>query len=66
MATLSIAYLVEKLGGTSAVAELCDVSSQAVSQWKSQNRIPKARLQYLKLLKPKAFEEPRPAEQEAA
>lgn len=65
MTKKSISSIVEKLGGTSAVAEICEVSSQAVSQWKLKNRIPKARLQFLKLLNPNAFEQQH-EEQESA
>lgn len=42
---------IELLGGTSAVAKLCECTPQGVSQWK-ENGIPKARLQYLRLLRP--------------
>ena len=42
---------IELLGGTAAVARLCDCKPQGVSQWK-ENGIPKARLQFLKLLRP--------------
>lgn len=41
--------LIDKLGGTSEVARLCRVSSQAVSKWKREG-IPQARLMYLNLI----------------
>lgn len=47
--------IIELLGGTSKVAEICEVTSGAVSQWKSANKIPNARLLYLKLLRPEIF-----------
>lgn len=44
--------IIEALGGTVKVAELCDISAAAVSQWKT-NGIPKPQLRYLKLRFPK-------------
>lgn len=40
--------IIERLGGTKAVAALCGVTLGAVSQWK-RSGIPEARLMYLKL-----------------
>lgn len=45
----------DKIGTTGQIAELCEVKSQAVSKWKRDNKIPKARLMYLKEIKPEAF-----------
>lgn len=45
------AQLIDRLGGPVALATLCDVSSQAVSQWKRYG-IPKARRQFLRLARP--------------
>ncbi len=42
---------IDLLGGTTAVARLCHCKPQAVSQW-SSNGIPKARLLYLRFLRP--------------
>lgn len=42
---------IDALGGTVEVAKLCDCFPQGVSNWK-RHGIPKARLQYLKLLRP--------------
>ena len=39
---------IDEMGGTEVVADLCEVSSSAVSQWR-QNGIPKARLMYLRM-----------------
>lgn len=47
--------LIDALGGTAAVAKLCEVNSQAVSQWRRKG-IPKARLKYLELLRPDLFQ----------
>lgn len=48
--------IIEALGGSSAVAELCEVTVGAVSQWKTDG-IPKARLMYLKVIRPDVFQE---------
>lgn len=47
--------VIAALGGSSAVARLCDVDPAAVSQWKGDG-IPHARRQYLQLLRPEVFE----------
>lgn len=47
--------LIDQLGGTVAVARLCEVTSQAVTQWR-RTGIPRARLMYLRAVKPAAFE----------
>jgi len=60
--------IIDALGGTSAVAELCNVRPPSVSDWRRYG-IPQARLMYLRLLRPDVFEEiaaPKPAEQAAA
>lgn len=46
--------VIDLLGGTNKVAELCEVKPQAVSQWRASG-IPPARLMYLKLLRPDVF-----------
>jgi hypothetical protein len=46
--------IIDALGGTVAVADLCEVKPGAVSNWKREG-IPKPRLQYLKLARPDAF-----------
>ena len=47
--------IIDKLGGTSKVAELCRVSSQAVSKWRREG-IPPARRMFLELVLPEAFD----------
>lgn len=47
--------IIDALGGSSKVAELCEVTVSAVSQWR-EDGIPKARLMFLKLAKPDVFE----------
>ena len=49
--------LIDALGGTTSVADLCEVEPQAVSQWR-KNGIPHSRLMYLKLLRPDVFGAP--------
>lgn len=56
--------IIRELGGCVVVARLCDVTPQAVSQWASTG-IPKARRQYLALLRPDVFAES-PDQQKAA
>jgi hypothetical protein len=46
--------VIDHLGGTKAVAELCETSESAVSQWRT-NGIPKPRLMFLKLARPDLF-----------
>ena len=48
--------IIERLGGTNATAELCEVTPQAVSQWRTDG-IPKAREMYLRVIRPDAFAE---------
>jgi len=43
--------LIDALGGTAKLAEICDVTSQAVSQWRDDG-IPDARRQLLSVLYP--------------
>lgn len=50
--------LIDDLGGTSAVAELCQVTTGAVSQWR-ENGIPHARMMYLRAVRPDVFDEKR-------
>ena len=46
--------IIDLLGGTNRVSEMCDVTPQAVSHWRTKG-IPQARLMYLKLLRPDVF-----------
>ncbi len=46
--------LIDRLGGTSKVAEMCEVTTGAVSQWR-KNGIPGYRLQYFKAARPDLF-----------
>jgi hypothetical protein len=53
--------IIDALGGSSAVADLCEVTVGAVSQWKTDG-IPKARLMYLKVIRPDIFRSPKSTE----
>lgn len=46
--------LIDKLGGTAKVAKLCEVSRAAVSQWRNDG-IPRARLMFIKVVRPDVF-----------
>lgn len=46
--------IIDRLGGTAAVARLCKVKSPSVTGWRS-NGIPSARRQFLELLRPDVF-----------
>lgn len=52
------ARVIEALGGTQAVADLCGVKAPSVSEWKRNGRFPQAREQFLRLLRPAAFNNP--------
>lgn len=43
--------LIDALGGTCAVAAMCEVTPQAVSQWRTDG-IPHARMMYLRVIRP--------------
>ena len=49
--------IIDQLGGTAKVAELCEVSPPAVSQWREQG-IPNSRLMFLRLARPDVFPKP--------
>ncbi|KRG47370.1 Rha family transcriptional regulator [Stenotrophomonas panacihumi] len=58
--------IIDALGGTFAVARLCKVKPPSVSEWRRNNEIPNARLQFLRLARPDAFEGPPAAGQGVA
>ncbi len=47
--------IIDALGGTFAVARLCNVRPPSVSEWRRAG-IPDARLQFLKLARPDVFD----------
>jgi hypothetical protein len=48
--------LIDKLGGTCKVAEICGITTGAVSQWRT-NGIPSYRMDFFRLLRPDLFSE---------
>lgn len=56
--------IIDKLGGTAAVARLCEIEPASVSEWRREG-IPKARLMFLRLAHPEVFEAPEPGPGEA-
>lgn len=46
--------IIDRLGGTTEVARLCQIKPPSVSEWRTTG-IPPARRQYLQLLRPDAF-----------
>ena len=56
--------IIDALGGTNKVAELCEIKPGSVSEWRTSG-IPHARLMFLKLLRPELFEPEQP-QREAA
>ena len=57
--------IIDGLGGTTEVARMCEVEPPSVSQWRADG-IPKARLMYLRLLRPDVFEQLAEPHKEAA
>lgn len=47
--------IIDELGGTAAVAGICDVKPPSVSEWR-RTGIPRARLMYLRAVRPEVFE----------
>lgn len=46
--------LIDRLGGTTAVAKMCDLKPPSVSEWRKAG-IPKPWLKFLRLARPDAF-----------
>lgn len=46
--------IIDLIGGTAETARICEVSQQAVSQWR-RDGIPKPRLMYLRAIRPEVF-----------
>jgi hypothetical protein len=46
--------VIDRLGGTSETARICEVAPASVSEWR-KNGIPQARLMFLKLARPDVF-----------
>ena len=54
MVRMDANQIIDALGGTNAVAELCKVTPQAVSQWRDDG-IPRARMMYIEVVRPDIF-----------
>lgn len=54
MCHMTPSEIIDALGGSTKVAEICKVTVGAVSQWRDSG-IPSARLMYLRLLRPDVF-----------
>ena len=60
--------VIDRLGGTAAVARMCDIKPPSVSEWR-RNGIPKPWLKFLRLARPDVLAEidrAEPSSQEAA
>lgn len=57
---MNASEIIQRLGGVTKTAALCEVTVQAVSQW-HRNGIPKARVKFLRLARPDVFD-PVPAD----
>lgn len=57
--------VIDRLGGTTAVAKLCDCRPPSVHQWRTDG-IPKYRLQFLRLARPDVFTDLEPKSEQAA
>ncbi len=51
-------WVIDELGGTSAVARIFDIKPASVSEWRKDG-IPKPRRQYLQLFRPSLFKKSR-------
>lgn len=52
---IDVSTVIERLGGTAAVAAIFGIKPPSVSEWKKDGAIPSARLMYLRLAYPAAF-----------
>lgn len=46
--------IIDALGGTYRVAEMCEIRPPSVSEWR-KNGIPRARMMFLRLARPEVF-----------
>lgn len=54
MDTQTANTIIDRLGGTSETARLCEVKPPSVSEWRKTG-IPKAQLKFLRLARPEVF-----------
>jgi hypothetical protein len=50
--------IIDELGGTTVVAQLCEIKPPSVSEWRN-NGIPKPWVRYFACLRPDLFDEPK-------
>ena len=50
--------VIDRLGGTAAVAKMFRIRAPSVSEWRARNTIPKARLMFLEAMYPELFNSP--------
>ncbi len=48
--------IIDRLGGTTKTAQLCEIRPASVSEWR-KNGIPQARVLFLKLARPDVFDQ---------
>ncbi len=65
MDNLTASEIIDRLGGTTEVARICQIKPPSVSEWRSTG-IPQARRQFLELLRPDAFDGAVQAQREMA
>lgn len=53
--------IIDRLGGTSETARLCDIKPPSVSEWR-RTGIPKTQLKFLKAVRPDVFIDAPPAD----
>lgn len=63
---MDVTLIITKLGGPSAAARFFECKPSAISQWKRDSKIPKARLLHLKAARPDLFEPAVDSDQKAA
>lgn len=54
---MDVKKIMEDLGGTSSAARFFEVNPSAISQWKKANHIPRARLKWLRVVRPDFFKD---------
>jgi hypothetical protein len=59
---MTAAEIIDGLGGTKGVQALTGLSKARVSQWRTEDRIPRPWLLYLREVRPDVFAEKEPAD----
>jgi hypothetical protein len=52
---MDVSNVIERLGGTKGVQQLTGLSKGRISQWRTENHIPRAWLMFLKNKRPSVF-----------